>query len=110
MSQPRGRRTRHVAVYLSDAEAAAWDQLRDIERGAGEGGFYPPSRAAWIVERVVEELARCSESPHPFKAEAALRALQALDEESERLGPPDDLRSHGRRPQPTVARRASPGS
>ena len=96
MSKPRGRRTQQVAVYLSPAEAAAWDQLRDIQRGAGYVGSYPPGRGAWIAERVQDELIKLSHSAEAFHAARADRALDALVQEEHRLGQPDWERAHGR--------------
>lgn len=103
MSQVRGRRTRHVAVYLSEAEAAAWDILRDIQRGSGWAGTYPPGRGAWVVDRLIRELDRIAQDPYASGAPRAERALQTIEEEARRLGPPDLERAHGR-----VQRRARP--
>jgi len=101
MSKPRGRRTQQVAVYLSPAEAAAWDELRNIQRGAGWAGYYPAGRGAWIAERVTQELTQLADGHRSDFAQRAQRALAALDEEQRRLGPPDWERAHGRlRPAP----------
>jgi hypothetical protein len=96
MARPRGHRTQQVAVYLSPAEASAWDVLRDIQRGAGDIGWYPLGRGAWVAERVAEELDRIAQAGHPMQAPRAEQALRALDEEEDRLGPMDWDRSHGR--------------
>ena len=100
MSKARGRRTQQVAVYLSPAETAAWDALREIQRGAGWAGTYPPGRGAWVAERVVDELVRCIASRHPLHAERAEHALLAIEQEEHRLGPPDLDRAHGRLRRP----------
>jgi hypothetical protein len=96
MARPRGHRTQQVAVYLSPAEAAAWDVLRDIQRGAGDIGWYPLGRGAWVAERVELELDRLAQAGHPLHAPRAEQALRALDEEEDRLGPMNWDRSHGR--------------
>ncbi len=96
MSKPRGRRTQQVAVYLSPAEAAAWDELRDIQRGAGWAGWYAPGRGAWIAERVHDGLIQVANAGDGYYGPRAERALNALYEEERRLGPPDWERAHGR--------------
>lgn len=96
MSKPRGRRTQQVAVYLSPVEAAAWDELRAIQRGAGYVGSYPPGRGAWIAERIHAGLIEVINAGDGYYAPRAERALNALYDEEHRLGPPDFERAHGR--------------
>lgn len=97
MAQPRGRRTRHVVVYLSPAEADAWDALRALE-GGGIFNHPPTSRAVWIMNRVVVELTQLRDEASPRYADRADLALRAADDELRRLGLPHDGRSHGRVP------------
>lgn len=103
MSSARGRRTRHVVVYLSDAEAQAWDTLRGLQRGAGWAGTYPPSRAAWVMARVWAELERVGHSPAQDQAQAANAALDALSLDLDRYGGTFDDAAPGRiqSPKPT---------
>ncbi len=109
MARPRGHRTRQVAVYLSPAEAAAWDLLRDIQRGAGDIGWYPVGRGAWVAERVSQELVRIVQAGDGVYTPRAEAALDSLDEEANRLGPMDWNRSHGRiRARPRSSANVSP--
>ncbi len=98
---PRGRRTRHVVVYLSATEAAAWDTLRSIQVPFGTSLV---SRAEWVMMRVVTGLESIERSlgADCYKDQARA-ALAALDEEERRLGPVDETRAHGHRPQARAA-------
>jgi hypothetical protein len=96
MSRPRGRRTRQVATYLAEVELAAWDVVRSLEQGLG---WYPPSRAAWIVEQVVNELHWFVDNGSPAEAARAQSTLDTL------AGEPigwvrQSQRSHGRLSRP----------
>ncbi|MGH2874465.1 MAG: hypothetical protein ACRDL5_18655 [Solirubrobacteraceae bacterium] len=105
MSQPRGRRTRHVAVYLSEAEATAWDLLRVAQAGV----FEPDSRAFWVMEHVTRDLEDiCDRDGPAHRTEPARRALQMLDEELGRLGELERDRSHGRINRRRTTRKAPP--
>ena len=92
MSRPRGRRTHQVAVYLAEVELAAWDRLRSLEQGLAE---YPPSRATWVMEQVLNQLHSLLERGTATEAATAQSILDTL------AGEPIDWpyrseRSHGR--------------
>lgn len=97
MAKPRGRRTTHVAVYLSAAESRAWDFLRSHEYGSGWAGTAHPSRATWLMARVRDELGVLADAePVTPQTRAAHALLNALDDECRHFGDPDSARSHGR--------------
>ena len=88
MAAPRGRRTTHVTVYLSAAEAAAWDLARSFEHGGGWAGAAPPSRAAWVMERVCMALGRWEQGDAADRrTQLAAQALDRLDEEERDICP-----------------------
>ncbi len=101
MAEARGRRTRHVVVYLSATEAAVWDTLRGLEVPWGSP---PVSRAEWVMTHVLEQLERIEQSLcADWYKDRARAALAAWDAEQERLGPVDETRAHGHPLRPRLS-------
>ena len=95
MAAAGGRRTHQVAVHLSWPEADAWEAVRALDSHRAER---PLSRADWLVQTIEARLREAGTAPGlPSRLTTRIAgALDALDAERARTGPP---RAPGRPPR-----------
>ena len=86
MAAPGGRRTKHMAFYLSWPEAAAFEAVRFADsRQAGTD----LSRADWLLQVVEDRLHAYAENPECSASvrQRCVAALQTLQRERDRPTP-----------------------